>query len=984
MRFQRVQPLYVHIATLFFFLFLLLGGLQILLNYRQSYIESYTHSHELFSRQSTEIEQALQLQIRPVQLSLQLLTRTPAPHAGSLPERLQILPWFVEVLRGNPAVSAVYIGYRNGDFFLVRLLTPEARQALAEPAPDWARYLIQSIDSTRQGREGVFLFADSTLRVRETRPQAQYNFDPRKRIWYQEAEQSPGVIMSRPYLFFTTREPGSTLATATDSGNSVLGADISIAQLSLQLAALPRPSGGELVLYDDRGQMIATTRNLAALLRQGQTLPLLSSVAEPVFTALQQELPRHPRQPGTQQEFILPTATGTWMGHIIALPTGNHHPLYLALLLPDSTFAQAARTRALSAIGPALIALLFMFPGIWLVARHTAKPLLRLKEQVQAIRRFDFSGNERPHSRIQEIDDLAEALTRTKQTIREFMSIGKALSAEHHFDPLITTILQETLKAVGAHGGVMYLRVQTGKGNRMDAVRAFWQQEERPGLASFYAHQGHALASVAHGLRKVDGIDAATWQRDFSPLAPYDQQTLLIAEPLLNRSWEVIGILSVVLPSADQADLNARIALIEALAGTSAIAIETQHLIEEQKKLLDSFIELVAGAIDAKSPYTGGHCQRVPVLTKMLARAACSQHTGPFAEFLLDNEEWEALHIASWLHDCGKVTTPEFIVDKATKLETLYDRIHEIRMRFEVLKRDAHIALQDQQLDPAQKSAVHEALQPIWQQLDEEFAFVAACNQGGETMDNAQRERLQKIAGQQWTRTLDSRLGVSQEELQRQTQADTPPPPCLEPLLADRPEHLQERPQSEHLGSDNPWGFKINEPKYLYNRGELYNLSIPRGTLTEEERYKINQHISQTIIMLNKLPFPYRLRNVPEIAGGHHEKLDGTGYPKRLMSSEISLQARMITIADVFEALTARDRPYKKGKSVSEALGLMAGMVRVNHLDRDLFILLLESGIWQEYARTFLEPDQLDTVDTAALLATVQKPAVPKQPEAST
>ena len=134
------------------------------------------------------------------------------------------------------------------------------------------------------------------------------------------------------------------------------------------------------------------------------------------------------------------------------------------------------------------------------------------------------------------------------------------------------------------------------------------------------------------------------------------------------------------------------LAFVENLSGVAAIAIETRRLIAEQKALLEAFIQLIAAAIDAKSPYTGGHCQRVPELTKLLAQAACDAREGPFRDFALDADEWEAVHIASWLHDCGKVTTPEYVVDKATKLETICDRIHEIRMRFEVLKRDAEIA----------------------------------------------------------------------------------------------------------------------------------------------------------------------------------------------------------------------------------------------------------------------------------------------------
>jgi hypothetical protein len=378
---------------------------------------------------------------------------------------------------------------------------------------------------------------------------------------------------------------------------------------------------------------------------------------------------------------------------------------------------------------------------------------------------------------------------------------------------------------------------------------------------------------------------------------------------------------------------------------------------------------LLAGAIDAKSPYTGGHCQRVPALTLMLAQAAeASQHPA-FSSYQPTEEEWETLHIAAWLHDCGKVTTPEYVVDKATKLETLNDRIHEIRTRFEVLKRDAWInywqalALggDEQQLGQLRNAQLTD--------LDNDFAFIARINLGGEAMAEADLQRLRTIAQRTWTRTLDDRLGVSWEEKQRQERTPAAALPVTESLLADKPEHLFERADAELIPADNPWGFKLDVPQYKYNRGELYNLSITRGTLTREERYIINHHMVQTILMLSHLPFPGHLKNVPEIAGGHHEKMDGNGYPKRLKREEMSLPARMMAIADIFEALTAADRPYKKAKTLSEALGIMATMCRDAHIDPELFGLFIEDEIYLRYANRFLQPQQIDAVDAGSLLS---------------
>jgi hypothetical protein len=399
------------------------------------------------------------------------------------------------------------------------------------------------------------------------------------------------------------------------------------------------------------------------------------------------------------------------------------------------------------------------------------------------------------------------------------------------------------------------------------------------------------------------------------------------------------------------------------------VAIENQKLLKAQKDLLDALIHLVAGAIDAKSPYTGGHCQRVPELTRMLAQAACAATEGPFASYSLSDEEWEAVHVASWLHDCGKVTTPEYVVDKATKLETIYDRLHEVRMRFEVLKRDADVEYWRGVAAGGDRDALGEVRDALQRALDADFAFVAECNEGGEFMAPERVQRLRAIGARTWTRTLDDRIGLSQEEKKRKAAAASAAPPTTERLLDDKPEHIVPRPAAERMPEDNRWGFRLRVPEHKWNRGELHNLSIGRGTLTDEERFIINDHIVQTIRMLSALPFPPHLRQVPEIAGGHHEKMDGTGYPKRLLRAEMSLPARMMAIADIFEALTASDRPYKKAKTLSESLRIMASMKEHQHVDPDLFDLFLRSGVYLRYAERYLSPAQRDTVDIAPYLS---------------
>jgi HD-GYP domain-containing protein (c-di-GMP phosphodiesterase class II) len=569
------------------------------------------------------------------------------------------------------------------------------------------------------------------------------------------------------------------------------------------------------------------------------------------------------------------------------------------------------------------------------------------------------------------------------------IEIGIALSSERNHNRLMERILLEAKDLCNADGGTLYLRteenclkfeiVQTdslniamggtsGKDITFPPLHMFNPKTGEPNeknIACYAAVTGES----------VNIKDAYTTEKfDFSGTKKFDEGTgyrskSFLTVPLKNHEQEVIGVIQLL--NATDPDTGEVIEfsdgiqpLVHALVSQASVALDNQLLLESQKKLLDSFIELIASAIDAKSPYTAGHCQRVPELTKMLAFAACESKDTPFQEFDMNDDERYELHIAAWLHDCGKVTTPEYVVDKATKLETICDRIHEIRMRFEVLKRDAEIEYLKARLDGNEdKAELKKAYEEKIAQIDDDFSFIATSNVGGEFMAPELVERVKEISELKWTRTLDDRMGVGHEELKRMKRAPEKPLPVIENLLADKEEHIFDRDPSTIMGPDNPFGFKLDTPEHLFNKGEVYNLTIRRGTLTNEDRFKINEHMVQTIIMLEQLPFPKNLARVPEYAGGHHETLIGTGYPKRLSKEDTTIPARAMAIADIFEALTASDRPYKKPKKLSDSIKIMSFMKKDQHIDDDLFKLFLTSGVYKEYAKMYLLPEQLDDVD---------------------
>lgn len=552
-----------------------------------------------------------------------------------------------------------------------------------------------------------------------------------------------------------------------------------------------------------------------------------------------------------------------------------------------------------------------------------------------------------------------------EKMLHRLIQLGIALSAERDHDKLLETILLEAKDICNADGGTLYLVTDDETGLSFQIMRndtldvalggTTGKQIPFPPLPLYDPETGapnlnNVATAVYHGRQSVnvpDAYEAADY--DFSGTKKFDattgyRSTSFLTVPMRNTDGEVTGVLQLI-NARDGAGTVIPFApgiqpIIEALTSQAAVALENQTLIKAQRDLWDALIKMIASSIDDKSPYTGGHCQRVPEITKMLTRAACEARHGIFEAFDLTEEEWYELHVAAWLHDCGKITTPEYVVDKASKLETIYDRIHEVRTRFEVLRRDAEIAYLKARLDGEEEASARARFEAEVAALEDDFAFVGNANVGGEFMDDADIDRLREIGARRWTRHFDKTVGLAPLAAQRAEKNPPPAPPAEEPLLGDLPEHM--------VGG--------------YNHGELYNLAVRRGTLTEEERRTINDHIVVTIKMLESLPFPKKLRNVPEIAGGHHEKMDGTGYPRGLKRPDMSIPARVMAIADIFEALTAGDRPYKKAKTISESLRIMSFMVKDNHIDPDLFDLFLRSGVWKDYAETFLAPSQIDEV----------------------
>ena len=533
--------------------------------------------------------------------------------------------------------------------------------------------------------------------------------------------------------------------------------------------------------------------------------------------------------------------------------------------------------------------------------------------------------------------------------LEQLNHIGIALSQEKDITRLLERILIAAKDITHADGGTLYrmtedntLKFEIMRNDTLGIAMGGTSGVEIPFYPiHLFDKDGKPIHSMVvayavHHDRSVNIADAYSEEGfDFTGTKNFDKKTgyrsrSFLTMPMKNHEGQIIGVLQLL--NAKDPGTGEVVAfsdtdqhLAESLASQAAIALTNRLLINHLENLFESFISLINAAIDDKSPYTGGHCQRVPMLTMMLAEAVDNCKVGPLRDFSMTERDRYELKIAGLLHDCGKVTTPVHVVDKATKLQTIFDRIALIDTRFEVVRRDAEIALlkaRVEKLAPARRDVMSDAqLVAGIREIESDRDFLRRVNIGSEAMKDEDIARVKSIASRYRWRNGNGEQG-------------------------------------DFLTED-----------------EVRNLTIRSGTLTAEERQIINHHIEVTIQMLESLPWPRHLKNVPEYAGGHHERMDGKGYPRGLTREQMSVQARCMGIADIFEALTAKDRPYKKGKTLTESLTILGKFKLNGHIDPDLFDIFMWEKVYEKYARQFLDPDQIDEVDVSRIPGYVSPPA---------
>lgn len=968
--------LHYKISILFAFLMLLICTTLTYTSYQHLTGMIFNTNNVMFEQILNDTAQAFKLDYNQVRIEMNLLLKTVLvkDDQSLLDDKVLLLK---AALDNNENINTVFICYEDGYFISVRQhVTAEERRRNNLPSGNcYVLFYTEIMDG-----EYVYFYVyyDQCFNKIATIKKENAGFNPRSRVWYRQALKAEQDIMTQPYVFYGTKSIGITIARKTPDSRCVIGFDYTMDSLQNILSKHKISKDTKSLLVNESNEILVADLSSDVIYKKAAEgeIVTLDNILDPVIGNYAKG---RNFDDNSNLEFV---AEGkSWVGRKKDFSLDPNGQLFTVITAtPEYTLMAKASEYKQSLIWTGIAIIVLTMPVVWISALLLARPLIYLSERLDNIRYFDFNTRIDTSSSILEIENLISSSQSMITTINNFRNIAETVTKEKDYDLLLSTILRESTAIVKSKGAAVYLLDHEDLTLNLESL---YLHDKSSGIHDEILRKTLQKGPIPRDIFEDSLLDEDRREKIFKadyhvdnvvllwPSLAFDSSPLLSTIILSDSEDRVMGYIVYAYDNKSGGrSTNAEFAFLKALSGFVSAAIEGQLLLERHKELLDGLIMLVADAIDAKSPYTGKHCQRVPVITNMIIEEACNSTEGIYRDYNLDADGWEEIRIASWLHDCGKVVTPVHIIDKATKLECIYNRIHEIRMRFELLKSYADTAYWRGISAGGDSQLLAEERDRLKQKLDEEFAFVADCNIGGEFMSDEAIARLNGIAERIWMRTLDDRLGLADFELQSHVSGNPSAGKIAveEKLLSNKEWHIVKRENKEFEG-DNPWGFTVEEPEYEYNRGELYNLSVRRGTLTDEDRYIINSHMIHTVKILSSLPFPKHMKNIVEIAASHHEKFEGGGYPRNIKAKELPLAARAMAIADIFEALTSSDRPYKKVKTLSEALYIMKEMKDDGHIDKDLFELFVRSGKPQEYANKYLLKVQQDEINIDDLLS---------------
>lgn len=839
-----------------------------------------------------------------------------------------------KTLANSPHLSTLYFGDDKGNSFAVRPIY-DAQDRTRLSTPDNAVIMVDFNQFNGEQRRIVF---DQEMAVINTFPYDNKNYDPRVRPWFIEAQPGGEINVTEPYYFYFFKRPGITFSRRSLDDKSVIAADFTLDSLNEEMQALSYSENSKTFLFTAQENLLASNQTM-----ESNNPTIVTTLNDLGLRELLPDLSRIDHNNGANRQ--VQWQGQSWQLIVTPMVIDSNEILYLVNLISLSDVLANSNQFRLELIIISIVVVALSLLIVVSATSRVVRPLTFLVKSLANIQHFSFRRRPYRSSGITEIDRVNESMLTMEKVLLDFFHTLKSVARSTEPQQVSQALVSQVQEMLSADACLLFINSRQSRSEF--SLTASIGNCDDINLQPLFDANPTAFKQPIYELTQAEIT---------LMFSPHSSCFLM---PLMNRNEQNTGALLICFDNHIATETRSRLNFVQEFTAFNEIVLEHLEAMAEQTNLFHAFVKMIASAVDVKSAYTGEHCKRVPELTTMLAKQVIADNH-EFADFDLDSKQWEELLLAAWLHDCGKVSTPDFIMDKATKLETVYDRIHEIRMRYEVLSRDADIVYWQTIAAGADPHQAQVQCQQLKQILQDEFAFIAECNLGGEFMAADKIDRLAQIAKRTWLRTLPNNIGISHQQRMKKAAQSLP---VLEAVLADKPEHLYVWDDKKKLPTNGLRDFKIEQPVYQYNRGELYNLAVKSGTLTTEDRYNINEHSVQTYLMLDQLPYPEHLKNLPIIAGSHHERIDGKGYPLQLAGEDIPLQGRIIAIADVFEALTASDRPYKEAKTLSVALTIMANMVKGQHLDMPLFDLFLRNGVYLQYAQQYLIAAQIDQID---------------------
>ncbi|WP_428775864.1 HD domain-containing phosphohydrolase [Vibrio sp.] len=934
---KRRYSLSIHITSLFLVLTTLVGVVLIYVSYQHAQQLLSGSVREISHENSLKLQSAFKQSTGPIFTTLDFMALSPVVESSAPPiEETRFLASLGLIFQRNIHLTSLYFANELGEFTIIRPLRTNLDRARFE-APDKATMLI---NVTNLSGLNEFFFLDGNYEQIGFRHGDASQFNPTIRPWFVNADRDGEIRVTEPYFFYFLRTTGISLSRRSISGEQVVGADFTIDSLSRQVNAIALSDSSKLVLFDNKFRALAQHQAGLDLSREAEDTQkrLEASVFKPILNRISSQ----PLFETVQRDNI------NWSVTLTPVNLSQHVRLLLAEANPQEDLLANLISLRDKQMTIAIILLLSSIVVVWVVANRLTNPLHKLVQLTEHIARFNFRKTRYPRSMIKEVSDLTQSIELMEHTLHDLLGLLRDTASNTDVEVLAKTITHQSFLVTKAETVVLYMYSEEQQQFEIASTHA---------IIPFKIDINEFLTDTAWLSTKLKLGEVIHLNRDDNSLSrhkDYLYNSDIYLFPLLSPAGDLIGVLNLGYERPISGEQQDKHALLRELLHFAEIAKDNINQLQQQRELFTAFVRATARAIDTKSFHQTHHCERIPELVNMLAEAA-ELDDQYFPRFGLTRDQKQELTLSAWLHDCGKIATPEYILDKATRLETVYDRIHEVRMRFEVMKLQAEVNYWQDLHEGGDKGELEQTLTERLQQLDQDFAFVAQCNNARHPLTDEDIIRLGQISKMEWKRTLDDQLGVSLMELQRAGEPSRLP--CWEPLLADKPVHRFPWPDPrEVIQLQN--NYSIQPGDWRFDRGELHNLTVRSGTLTEEERFVINLHAVETEQILSALPYPNSLSHIPNIVAGHHERMDGKGYPVGIKEEQLSIPARILALADVFEALTSGERPYKQGKTLDQAVEVMTEMATSGHIDPKLYIVFLENQLDQQYAERFLPDSQ--------------------------